>query len=397
MTAAHRYAAKQPEPSALVAKAEELSAEFALTAAGYDRSGAFPFANFEALRAAGLLSLTVPEAAGGLGEGLATACNVVGRIAAGEPSTALVLAMHYIYCAVPAFTGSWDATATRQLWQDSVEGIALINVMRVEPDLGTPARGGMPMTTATPTERGWRISGHKLYATGSPILRYLVVWARTAPAGGNDEPRVGWFLVPNGAPGVSYVETWDHLGMRATGSHDLILDGVEIPGHFALDVRPPAAWMPPDPVQPVWNNLVLAALYNGIAGAARDWLSRYLHERKPSNLGASLATLPRFQAAVGEIEALLFTNARLLTSLAAEADGAGYTQQLAGQTSLAKYVVTTNAIRAVDVALALVGNPGLSRANPLERHHRDVLCGRIHVPQDDMILLGAGRAALHIS
>jgi alkylation response protein AidB-like acyl-CoA dehydrogenase len=42
----------------------------------------------------------------------------------------------------------------------------------------------------------------------------------------------------------------------------------------------------------------------------------------------------------------------------------------------------------------LIGNPGLSRHNPLERHHRDVLCSRIHSPQDDMVLLGLGKAAL---
>ncbi|MGH2632155.1 MAG: acyl-CoA dehydrogenase family protein, partial [Tepidiformaceae bacterium] len=317
---------------------------------------------------------------------------VIAQIAAGEPSTALVLAMHYIYSALPALGGTWDKTATSQLWLESVEGTALINVMRVEPDLGTPARGGMPATTATRSAVGWRVSGHKLYATGSPILRYLVVWARTA----GDDPRVGWFLVPNGAPGVSYIETWDHLGMRATGSHDLVLDDVEIPANYALDIRRPGDWLPPDPVQSIWNNLVLAALYNGIAIAARDWLVGYLHERKPSNLGASLATLPRFQMAIGEVDALLFVNARLLTGLANDADTTGYTQGLAGQTSLAKYVVTTNAIRAVDITLALVGNPGLSRSNPLERHHRNVLCGRIHVPQDDIVLLGAGKAALGV-
>jgi alkylation response protein AidB-like acyl-CoA dehydrogenase len=44
--------------------------------------------------------------------------------------------------------------------------------------------------------------------------------------------------------------------------------------------------------------------------------------------------------------------------------------------------------------MELVGNPGLSRANPLERHHRDVLCSRVHTPQNDMILLAAGRQAL---
>jgi alkylation response protein AidB-like acyl-CoA dehydrogenase len=44
--------------------------------------------------------------------------------------------------------------------------------------------------------------------------------------------------------------------------------------------------------------------------------------------------------------------------------------------------------------MALTGNNGLSRKNPLERHYRDVLCSRVHTPQDDSIALAAGRAAL---
>ena len=44
--------------------------------------------------------------------------------------------------------------------------------------------------------------------------------------------------------------------------------------------------------------------------------------------------------------------------------------------------------------MALTGNHGLSRANPLERHLRDVLCARIHTPQADAAHVAAGRAAL---
>jgi alkylation response protein AidB-like acyl-CoA dehydrogenase len=102
------------------------------------------------------------------------------------------------------------------------------------------------------------------------------------------------------------------------------------------------------------------------------------------------------QAAVGEMEAFLFTNAELLTNLADEGDGGPIDHGFAARTSIAKYVVTNNAIRAVDIALGLVGNPGLSRHNDLERHHRDVLCGRIHVPQDDMVVLMAGKNALGV-
>ncbi|MEA3132549.1 MAG: hypothetical protein QOG17_395, partial [Gammaproteobacteria bacterium] len=61
-----------------------------------------------------------------------------------------------------------------------------------------------------------------------------------------------------------------------------------------------------------------------------------------------------------------------------------------------KYVATGNAIRAVEIGLELTGNPGLSRKNPLERHYRDVLCSRIHSPQNDTILVGGGRAGLGV-
>ena len=60
--------------------------------------------------------------------------------------------------------------------------------------------------------------------------------------------------------------------------------------------------------------------------------------------------------------------------------------------NLAKTVVTNAAIEAVQRAVALIGNAGLSRHNPLERHLRDVLCGRIHTPQDDAVLGATGRS-----
>ena len=66
------------------------------------------------------------------------------------------------------------------------------------------------------------------------------------------------------------------------------------------------------------------------------------------------------------------------------------------EANLVKYVATGNAIRAVEIGLELTGNPGLSRKNPLERHYRDVLCSRIHSPQNDTILTGAGRVGFGI-
>jgi alkylation response protein AidB-like acyl-CoA dehydrogenase len=137
--------------------------------------------------------------------------------------------------------------------------------------------------------------------------------------------------------------------------------------------------------------VLLGALYDGVARAARRWLLDFLSTRAPANLGAPLATLPRVQQVVGEIEALLWSNEALLDRLTLAVD-AGRPPP-ASDSGLAKFSLTGQAIRAVDLALQLSGNHGLSRHHPLQRHHRDVLCSRIHTPQDDSILVAAGRRA----
>ncbi|MCC5636940.1 acyl-CoA/acyl-ACP dehydrogenase [Nostoc sp. CHAB 5844] len=369
-----------------------LAADFATRAAIHDRDSSFPLENFDALHKARLLSLTVPVEFGGLAVGYTTACRVIEKIASGDASTALVLTMHYLQHANAARHRRWHPDIYERLCRESVQGIALLNAARVEPELGTPARGGLPATIAQRTPDGWLITGHKQYTTGSPILRYFVVWARTD----DDEPQVGSFLVPRDVTGVKIVETWDHLGMRATGSHDLILEDVCIPSDYALDVRPVKAWSQPDPLMLAAGSLFLSALYQGVAKAARDWLVEYLNERSPTNLGATLATLPRFQTSVGEIEALLYANNRLIYSLAADIDKGEHDPKVNLQAQTVKYLATSNAIKAVEIGLQLIGNPGLTKRNPLERHYRDVLCSRIHTPQNDVICSSLGKAALSI-
>lgn len=373
----------------LTTTARELAADFAQRAAAHDRDRSFPFENFDALHSSGLLNLIVPVERGGLGGGLREIIAVIGAIAGGDASTALVLLMHYLQLAGVLRSERFPAHLREQVLTDSLNGVSLINALRVEPELGTPARGGLPATTAVRTAEGWRLTGRKIYSTGSPILRYGLVWARTD----DETPRVGWFLAPMQLPGIRMEETWDHMGMRASGSNDVVFEDLLLPADHAVDLRAPREWATRDLIITVWNNVAVGALYDGVARAARDWLIGYLHARKPSNLGASLATLPRFQEAVGGIDALLGVSRVLIHALAERAD-----RDLAAITSaeanLVKYTATNNAIDAVAKALELVGNPGLSRTHPLERHYRDVLCSRVHTPQNDMILQAAGRAAL---
>ncbi|MET4796038.1 alkylation response protein AidB-like acyl-CoA dehydrogenase [Bradyrhizobium japonicum] len=359
-----------------------------MRAAEHDRTGSFPFENFRELSEAGLLSLTVPAVHGGAGAGARYAVRVIGIIGKADPSTALVLSMHYINHLVMGRSPTWPLRHSRKLARESVEGLALVNALRVEPELGSPARGGLPATIARRTETGWRLTGHKIYSTGSPILKWYLVWARTDEA----EPRVGQFLVPAGLPGTRIVETWDHHGLRASGSHDVIFDDVVIPLDAEVDVRKPQEWRAPDVAQATVHTVFVAAIYDGIARAARDWFVQFLKQRVPASLGAPLATLPRAQEILGAIEARLAVNARLIETFARDFDDG--VALSTGESNVIKLTVTNNAVAVVEDALSLTGNHGLSRTNPLERHYRDVLCGRVHTPQDDATRTGLGRAAL---
>ncbi|MGM5026563.1 acyl-CoA dehydrogenase family protein [Tardiphaga sp. 862_B3_N4_1] len=363
---------------------------FAERASSHDRAASFPFENFQELSEAGLLALPVPKALGGAGVGVREAARVVNVVGKADAATALVLAMHYIHHLVITRNGNWPAHLAQRVSRDAVNGLALINALRVEPDQGSPSRGGLPQTTAKRTAQGWRMTGRKIYSTGAPILKWYTVWAKT------DEPdvRVGVFLVPAGLPGTEIVETWDHLGLRASGSHDVVFDDVLIPLDNEVDLRRPGEWGAPDVSQATVQAVLVGAVYDGVARAARDWLIDFLKTRTPSSLGAPLATLPRAQEIVGGIEAKLAVNARLLDTFARDIDD-GVTLTPV-EANILKLTFTNNAVAVVEDALSLTSNHGLTRANPLERHYRDVLCGRVHTPQDDSTKISAGRIALGI-
>ena len=365
-----------------------LATEFAKTAAEYDRTAAFPFANVQRLRDVGLQALVVPREFGGRGLGLARAERVINAISRGEASTGLVLAQQYLFHGSLVRNPDFRDSLREKIFRTAATEGAFVNNLRVEPDLGTPIRGGLPATVARRTRDGWSLSGRKIYSTGVPVLAWNGIWARTD----EETPRVGVFVVPAGAPGFRIEETWRQMGMRASGSHDVFLDDVHIPADYAAELKTPAARAAPDATQMAWASALFSTIYDGAARAGRDWFITFLCDRAPSNLGAPLATLPRMQEALGEIESALYASRVLLENLTGRVDRGEVPPP---QESLyVKHNVTQNALAAVSRALELTGNAGLSQTNPLERHYRDVLCAHVHSPQNDTIFLGGGRLAL---
>ncbi|KMY85190.1 Acyl-CoA dehydrogenase, short-chain specific [Candidatus Paraburkholderia calva] len=222
-------------PNSLVDAAAALALSFAEAAAEHDRSGAPPAAQFDALKAAGLLRVNIGRDDGGVGAGLAVSCAIVGEVACGDPSVALILAMYYCQHAIIARaghtgSGDWPPELARCLKDASIRGRALLNAAQVEPGLDSPSYGGLPDTIARRDGDGWRLSGHKIYVTGAPLLSWINVLARTD----EDVPRLGHFLVPRDAPGERILETWDPIGMRATASRDVVFENVELEANDAV-------------------------------------------------------------------------------------------------------------------------------------------------------------------
>ncbi|MFI7524676.1 acyl-CoA dehydrogenase family protein [Nocardia salmonicida] len=358
-------------------------------AAEHDRAGAFPFAAFEALRAIGAPALTVPAEYGGLGAGLAEAVEVIERVGAADPSVGLILQWNYTnHLSLLRDDSPWPAELKELVLRSAATDGALINGLAVERELGSLSRGGIPATTATRLPSGdWRIDGEKAYATGISGLSWFTVTTSTA----EPSPRVATFLLDRTATDWHVEPTWNHLGLRASDTQSVVFDGTVVADARLVDLRDPHGGTAK--IRRAGRQslpLLLAANYNGVAIAARDWLVRYLHTRVPTALGDSLATVPRFHDRVGEIEAWIQTSRALVrqgvASLADDEHGR--------LPALAKHVATSTAIRVTESALDLTGNPGLDRRHPLERHHRDAMVGRIHFPQSDFVLADLGRAAL---
>ncbi|GAB2608497.1 acyl-CoA dehydrogenase [Paractinoplanes abujensis] len=372
-----------PAPDLCDAALAAVTAEIAKTAGEYDRTGELPWAGIEAAHRAGLLTATVGRQYGGPGLGPRETARILIAIGEGDASVGLIAANSLTTHAAQAATGSWPAARYDDLLRRSQTGPALVNAIRAEPELGAPARGGLPRTTLTPAADGWRLNGRKAYATGGAGLAYHVVWAV-------EGERVGHVLVPGDAPGITWIDTWDHLGLRASNTHDVVYTDVAVPADAFVEIPRGAGGVYRDPAAVAGpGSFGHPALYIGVARAARTAFAEFARGRVPAALGRPIAETERIQVVAGEID-LQITQAETLLYGALLRAEAGEKPDF----SAIKVAIARSVIAATQTAVAALGNPGLSRHNPLERHLRDALCIRVHPPQEDTVLLAAGRRVL---
>ncbi|QHC58352.1 acyl-CoA dehydrogenase family protein [Rathayibacter sp. VKM Ac-2760] len=384
-------------PAAAVLPAADLSdralaritARLAETAEHYDRTAEFPWRGIQAVHEAGLLSLGVGTRYGGSPASTVDLVRVFGALGQGDPAVALISAMTVLQHAAQDRAALWPEELYRSVLADSAERPVLLNTVRAEPEWGAPARGGLPATTIRRDGDGWLLEGRKGFATGSEGLAFHLVWA-VDHGGASGEPELAHAIVPGDAPGVRIERTWDHLGQRASSTHDVVYEQVRLPlEHFR---GTPRSQLAPEAGAAGGFGLAVAALYVGVGRAAQSFFVRFANERVPTSLGRPIATTERIRSVAGEIQAQLVQAEEVLLSLAARVDAGD--PRTAERLVVGKLLATRSAVTAVETAVAALGNPGLTRHHPLERHLRDVLASRVHPPQDDAALLIAGTRSL---
>lgn len=376
-----------------VEKARELAGGFAERAEQHDRDGSFPFENFEELRSAGFYGLTVPASLGGAEAALHTYLGVLEAIAHGDGLTALSFMMHLKTFGQEREAPSYPAEWLERMARGAVNEGQLVNTVATEEGLGSPAGGGLPDTAAVPARQGWVLNGRKTFTTLAPVLHHFIVLA-TVDGTAGVPPRVANFMVLRTDPGLRIEETWDSLGMRATGSHDAVFDSVRLGPERLLNQRGVGAADARGGAGMAWFALGLCAVTIGVATAARDYAVAYARERTP-NSNQTIKDYPGVRTRIARME-LLIQRSRALMDDACRAWEARDTtgMPLLNRVATAKIDTLNNCIEAVELAMRVVGGVSLQKSRPIERYYRDVRAALHNPPLEDRALEMLARAAL---
>lgn len=375
----------------LVALAERLADEIAPRAAAHDRDASFPFDSFAAVRRSGYLVAPIPEELGGLGvTSVHDVLVAASRLARGDAALTLGVNMHFAF--LLNVVRRWEiAAASGDERRAGAFAGTLAQIVRdgtVFAAAGSEVRQDVtrPQTIAAHTDKGWIVTGRKVFCTMSPVADVFYTAVTYLDDGGRE--RYGYAMIPRDTPGVEVHDDWDALGMRASGSHSVSFDSVQLPPSALRGGFPVG-----DAVEYMERNLNAglfhAAAALGIAENAYAGVAVQLERRADLDAHTQMVaaeSLVELSACRG-----VFARAAALIDEHRERNPAsrGTPDELTAlfaEAQSAKTFVGEAAVRIVDRALALSGGAGYLNGSPLARAYRDVRATAFMHP------LGANRA-----
>jgi len=330
--------------------------------------------NFELLKSSGLLEVGVPVDLGGGGAGVDDLAAMLRILAQGCGSTALALAMHTHQVAIPAWRWTYQ------------------NAKPVEPLLRRVAKERIQLVSsggsdwiagsgrAEKVDCGYRITARKIFSSGAPSGDLLMTSAVL-----ENEGEVLHFGIPMSSPHVKVLDTWHALGMRGTGSHDVLIDGHVVPDAGVAARRKAGEWHPLFVITATIALPLIYAVYLGVAERACE-IAVGLARKKPVN--------PHLLALAGrmdtELTATRLAHESMLDAVRLNAPSA----LTVNQVMIGRQLVARHGIATVELAMELAGGAGFYRAAGLELRFRDIQGARYHPMQSGPQAEYAGALAL---
>ena len=362
-----------------LATAKTLSEQCATRAAAHDAEDTFVAENYAAMRAAKLFSAPIPADLGGGGASFAEHAAIIRTLARGCGSTGLAYSMHSHLLQGLIWRHRHNATPPAEpvLRRIAKEELVLV------------ASGGSDWLEGSGTltkqdDGNYRFSARKIFGSGSPggdLLMTMGIYED--PEKG---PTVFHFGVSLKDPGVKVQDNWRTLGMRGTGSNDIIIENVAVADAGVSVRRPKGVWHRFfDVISPIVWPLTYSA-YVGVAENAHDIALAMVQKRKDDSIT---------QDAVGEMRTqLLIAQDSLDRLISVGASEYEPSVALSDLTYRRKTALAKAALRAVELAMEVAGGQGFYRAAGLERCFRDIQGARYHPWQERKQYRFSGRVAL---
>jgi len=330
-----------------------------------DREGFFSKELIDSFFSQGYMGIEIPEAYGGSGGRFFMSIIAIEEFARVDASAAVVVDVQNTL--VNNAILRWGTEAQKKAWlpklaQNTVGAYALS-----EPNSGSDAFG--LETRAREDGDHFILDGRKLWITNAKEAGLFIVFATVNREQGYRG--ITAFIIDRNTPGFAVGKKEDKLGIRASSTCELILDGCRVPKWNVLGEVGRGYKVAIETLNE--GRIGIGAQMIGIAQGALDHAVRYAKERK--QFGKTIAEFQgiQFQLArlATEVEA-----ARLMTYNAARLKDAGL--PFVKEAAMAKYFCSQVAERVASEAIEVLGGVGFTRDYPVEKYLRDSKIGKIY-------------------
>lgn len=361
-----------------LATAQRLSEDFATRAAEHDAKDSFVAENYAAMREAKLFSAPIPKELGGGGATFAEHAAMIRILAHGCGSTALAYSMHSHPLQATIFRHRAGA-------QPPAEPL-LRRIAKEELVIVTSGGSDWLEGSGTLVKEGndYTFNARKIFSSGSPSGDLMLTMGiYDDPEKG---PQVYHFGVNMHDPGVKVQDNWHTMGMRGTGSNDVVIENVKVLDASVSVRRPKGKWHPSFDVIAAIAFPLIGSAYVGVAESARDLALQMAQKRRDD---------PITQSLIGEMDTQLLVAQDALNALLAGVQN-GFTPNLglSDLTFKRKTTIANALARTVHLAMEVAGGGSFFRDKALERHFRDIQGMRFHPLHERRQQLFSGRVAL---